>query len=421
MSELTPIADWAASGAMALTGRPSGPPLAAPGTAATLIRHTLERIADLTRERTGVTPGLPGIELLGERAAVAGLARRGPWSCGGAFRTLPTADGWWGLSLPRPDDMALVPALIEAEVDGAPWEVVARWAAETTTDAAVARSRLLGLACAPVRPPTQSGHTPSSSELSESGDRAPVLIREGGRRPRLRGRPRVVDLTCLWAGPLCAHLLGLGDADVVKVESIARPDGARAGPAAFFDCLHVGHPMVALDFQDRGDLARLADLVGDADLVLESSRPRALRQLGLDSDAFVDAGTSWLSITGYGRDRNVIGFGDDVASGAGHVVWDEGEPLPCGDALADPLAGVCAAEAAAETLLADRARLIDVSMHHVARGAATGAAEPHDVFRERGRWWVECATGRYPVVEPSARRPAGRAGRIGADNAEVLR
>ena len=39
--------------------------------------------------------------------------------------------------------------------------------------------------------------------------------------------PLVVDLSALWAGPLCAHLLGLAGARVVKVESLGRPDGAR--------------------------------------------------------------------------------------------------------------------------------------------------------------------------------------------------
>ena len=38
---------------------------------------------------------------------------------------------------------------------------------------------------------------------------------------------RIVDLTAFWAGPAATHLLAAFGADVVKVESIQRPDGIR--------------------------------------------------------------------------------------------------------------------------------------------------------------------------------------------------
>src|SRR4051794_5975369 len=90
---------WAASGAMALTGLPTGPPLVGPGRPATSVVKAMDR---LRANAWGITggPGLPGVELLGERAAYAGLVRRGPLSCGGAFRVLRTLDGHLGLSLP---------------------------------------------------------------------------------------------------------------------------------------------------------------------------------------------------------------------------------------------------------------------------------------------------------------------------------
>jgi hypothetical protein len=69
-------------------------------------------------------------------------------------------------------------------------------------------------------------------------------------RVRLTGA-LVADLSSMWAGPLCARLLGLAGADVIKVESPDRPDGARRGNREFFDWLHAGHRSLAVDFRTR--------------------------------------------------------------------------------------------------------------------------------------------------------------------------
>lgn len=406
--DTTALRDWAASGAMALTGRRSGPPLVPCGSAASHVRHALARVAQDTEKRTGTAPPLPGVELLGERAAILGLERNGPWSCGGSFRLWPTQDGWFGLSLPRPDDLDLVPALVMDDVAD-PWSAVATWARCRTTNEAVERARLLGLPCAGL---------PAAIETT----RAPVELTYGPRRTTIRERPRVVDLTALWAGPLCAHLLGLAGAEVTKVESTRRLDGARSGPPAFFDLLHEGHRMVALDLTDPAGVASLRALIADADLVLEASRPRAMSQLGILASEAVESGTSWLSITARGRSSNAVGFGDDVAAGAGLVVADGSDLLPCGDAMADPLSGVTAAAVASGLLLEERAVLADLSMHHVVCDSVQGPEhEPHAVVRRGDEWWVDTESGEFLVAPPQARRPVGRAGAPGADGSGMIR
>jgi crotonobetainyl-CoA:carnitine CoA-transferase CaiB-like acyl-CoA transferase len=342
----SPLADWAASGAMALTGRADGPPLPAPGNPAGAVRAALAVLGALTVARGE----LPGVGLLGERAAIAGLTRRGPWSCGSTFRMVSTVDGWVGLSLARDSDRAALPALTQSStVDD--WPALTRWLRTQPSAEVAQRAQLLGLAANVV--PSPPGPA--------------VRITPGGLR-RPTGSPLVVDLTALWAGPLCAHLLGLTGAQVVKVESPHRPDGARSGPADFFDLLHAGHASVALDFTDERDRARLRRLIEQADVVLESSRPRALRQLGIDAEATVAAGTIWTSITAYGRVGSageLVGFGDDVAAAAGLFVTDGADRLPCGDAIADPVTGVHAAVATAAALRRDRACLIDISMRDI--------------------------------------------------------
>ncbi|WP_228034365.1 hypothetical protein [Streptomyces spongiae] len=86
---------WAASEAMALTGRVQGPPSAAPGRPASTVADALRRIGAVHP-----TVPLPGVRLLGKRAAAADLRRDAPRSCGGAFRVLRTRDGHLGLSPP---------------------------------------------------------------------------------------------------------------------------------------------------------------------------------------------------------------------------------------------------------------------------------------------------------------------------------
>ena len=85
-------------------------------------------------------------------------------------------------------------------------------------------------------------------------------------------------------------------------------------------------------------------------MVIEASRPRALAQLGVNGPDLVRAGGPrvWVSITGYGRSgdaANRVAFGDDAAAAGGLVVWRDGVPLFCADAVADPLTGLTAADA----------------------------------------------------------------------------
>ncbi|WP_218021669.1 CoA transferase [Nocardia harenae] len=399
------LAGWARSGAMALTGYAAGPPLAAPGTPALAVERALERVAAAAAVRTGSAPELPGVALLGERAAFTGFARNAPLSCGGGFRAVPARDGFIGLSLARPDDIALVPALVESDECADPSAALAAWARNLPARVADDRIALLGL---------------PGGALGSPATRKPVLRTTGGRRARRAERPRVIDFSALWAGPLCTHLLTRTGAEVIKVESRSRPDGARTGPTAFYDLLHHGQHSVAVDFDDAAERDRLARLVAGADLVVEASRPRALRRLGLDADALVAAGVSWLSISARGRGSDRVGFGDDIAACAGLHATAGGTPLPCGDALADPLTGAVAAAEAAEALLDEHARLIDISMHDLAAETAAGPIPAHTVALRAGQWWVECAAGEVPVAAPAPRAAPGPAPESGAHPLESL-
>jgi crotonobetainyl-CoA:carnitine CoA-transferase CaiB-like acyl-CoA transferase len=192
---------------------------------------------------------------------------------------------------------------------------------------------------------------------------------------------RVVDLSSLWAGPLAARVLAEAGAAVTKLESVTRPDGARATPA-FYRWLHPpAETVLQVDFATVAGRQAAADLVNNADVVIEASRPRALEQLGLGPDDRPDRpGRVWLSITGHGREvpgRDWIAFGDDAAVAGGLVALDaDGNPVFCGDAIADPLTGLTGALAVLEARTRGGGYLIDLAMSRAAAAAGPGSGRP---------------------------------------------
>ena len=276
------------------------------------------------------------------------------------------ADGWCAVALPRADDVAALPALMELdEVTGDHWIALTRWAATCPTDHVVSRAQLLDIAVA---------------ALGEASAGMPIVRSCGGSvgLRRVDGL-LVVDLSSLWAGPLCGQLLARAGATVVKVESPRRPDGTRSGAPAFFDWMNVGKLSYAVDFDSDGDALRR--LLAAADIVIEGSRPAALRRRKLSADDMpARPGRIWLRINGYRDQPDRPAFGDDAAI-AGGLVGDG--PVFLGDAIADPLSGLEATRAVGESLTRGGGEVIEVSMAQVAaryaalpRGATLIAEKP---------------------------------------------
>jgi len=303
---------------------------------------------------------LDGAVLMGERGCNGGYTINGTTSAGlGGSRLLPTRDGgWFALTLIRSEDRELLPALFgQGDFDIADNVAIAALVLQQDCAELVARGRDLGL------PVASADETPARPTIE-------VLAR-GPRRRRPAGhRPLVVDLSAIWAGPLAGHLFWQAGMTVVKVESRTRPDLIRRDDPATFDLINQGKASLLVDFHSDTDKGRLLELIRRADVVIESSRPRALRHLGIDAEALVRdiPGLVWLSVTGHGAAGEAagwVGIGNDcgVAGGLSRAMERvSGRMGYVGDAIADPLTGITAAREGLRALQAGEACRIGLSM-----------------------------------------------------------
>ena len=404
---------------MAITGRPDGAPLGPPDR----LVDGLAQWASVVRDRSaslGVPVDVDAVALLGERAAIAGLTRHGRTSCGGTTRLVRARDGWLAVALPRPEDRELLPAWLGIDAGGAAdaeahWPAVVAALAGRRAGDAVERASLLGLPVSqlPDAPVAAVAASPPLAPLPVGATLVPAPAPE----PRPLTAMTVVDLSSLWAGPLCASILAAAGARVVKVESTRRPDGSRAGPRRFFDLVNGGKRSVALDLAGDDGWRVMRGLLAVADVVIEGSRPRVLEQRGIvPADLVASAGPRvWVSITGHGRTgagRDRAAFGDDAAVAGGLVVADAAGPCFCADAAADPAAGLAAAAACLDALATGGRWMLDVAL----AGVAASLAGPTLVAGG------DSPTGGliHGVAAPRARPVALRGPELGVHTAEVL-
>ncbi|BBZ71141.1 CaiB/BaiF CoA-transferase family protein [Mycobacterium paraseoulense] len=255
-------------------------------------------------------------------------------------------------------------------------------------------------ACAPA--PT--GSTPG---LGEANDETPWRRRESGEDWAPQGLPltgvRIVDLTAFWAGPAATHLLAAFGADVVKVESIQRPDGIRYSGGMrtdvddwweygwVFHAMNTNKRSVTLDLGSEDGRRLFTEMAADADVVIENFSPRVMDQFGLTADVLLNVNPRLVvaRMPAFGLDgpwRNRVGFAPTMEQIAG-LAWVTGLPdappvAPRG--ACDPLAGVHAAFAVLAALnFAERTgsgQLVELPMLETVLNATAIQAIESEVF-----------------------------------------
>lgn len=134
-------------------------------------------------------------------------------------------------------------------------------------------------------------------EIIKIAEGPPMPLPDRGEAP-LSG-VRVLDLTRVLAGPTCGKTLAQHGADVLYVASPTLP-------ATEFFISDVGHGKLAtwLDLKDPGQLARLKELIAQADVFSQGYRGGALERLGLGplDLAKLRPGIVYTSINAYGHE-----------------------------------------------------------------------------------------------------------------------
>jgi crotonobetainyl-CoA:carnitine CoA-transferase CaiB-like acyl-CoA transferase len=218
---------------------------------------------------------------------------------------------------------------------------------------------------APWRMSSTSAQPPALPPALGSTD-SPVAWPRRDASPQRAGLPldgvRIVDLTAFWAGPTATHLMAMLGADVVKIESVQRPDGMRfAGGfredveqwweySWVFHGVNSGKRSVTLDLGSEEGRTLFGRMVAEADVVVENFTPRVMENFGLSyeqlrgfNDQIIEVRMPGFGLDGPWRDR--VGFAMTMEQLAG-LAWLTGYPdgLPTAPRGAcDPLAGVHAA------------------------------------------------------------------------------
>ncbi len=170
---------------------------------------------------------------------------------------------------------------------------------------------------------------------------------------------RVLDMTAYWAGPMASHMLALLGAEVIHLESSARPDGVRLvggvpqtedhfwerGP--IFAALNTNKKSLTIDVRHPRGVDLVRRVVATCDVVIENYTPRVLDQLGLDFETLREVRPDLIMVRmpGFGLDgpwRDVGAFAFVIEDASG-LTWLTGQPdlLPIEPyCVGDPNAGL---------------------------------------------------------------------------------
>ena len=191
---------------------------------------------------------------------------------------------------------------------------------------------------------------------------------------------RVLDVSSIVSGPMCAQILGDFGADVVKVEP---PIGdtvrylGREGPPAYsglFAQFNRNKRSIAIDLKQEAGRDAFLKLAEDADIVVENYRAGVADRLGIGFETARknNPGLIWVAISGFGpdgpyKDQPAYDMVIQGMSGFAKMLGDDDNPKLISNLVADKTSGLTAAYSVIAALYArekngGRGQRIDVPM-----------------------------------------------------------
>lgn len=237
-------------------------------------------------------------------------------------------------------------------------------------------------------PATQTPAAPATQTTAASATQtSPPLPLEG---------IRIVECTGWWAGPIAGQTLAMLGADIIKVESIQRPDGMRFAsvkPASedqwwewgmVYQGVNTNKRGITLNLTDPEGKAVLEKLLGSADVLIENYTPRVMDNFGLtwETVSKINPQLIMVRMPGFGLSgpwRDNTGFAQTMEqmSGLAYITGYPEEPPQIPRGPGDPIAGIHASFAILlaleERKRSHQGRLVEVAM---IEAAVNVAAEP---------------------------------------------
>ena len=248
----------------------------------------------------------------------------------------------------------------------------------------------------PVLPPRPAPPLGASTETGATKAESPGRLSAGADPATPFAGLKVLDLTTFWAGAYLTCYLGAFGAEIVKVESIQRPDGFRYSGvwayegdrwyerSAMWQGTNLNKRDITLDLTSDQGRDLVGRLVRDADVVVENFSPRVIEQFGLDYESLVKLKPDVILVRmpGFGLQgpwRDYVGWALNFEQASGmSAATGYAEGPPCNlQGPADPIVGVHAGVALLAALEHRRrtgeGQLIEIAQVEV---TACIAAEP---------------------------------------------
>ena len=217
---------------------------------------------------------------------------------------------------------------------------------------------------------------------------------------------RVLDFTAFWSGPATTAWFSATGADVIKVESVQRPDGIRFSAAVrpkdnpqyyemsgLFAATNLGKRGITLDLGQPEGVALVRRLIERSDVVCENFTPRVMESFGLDYEAMraIRPDVIVLRLPAFGlegpwRDRPGFAQTMEQITGMAWLTGYEGGPPIIPGGFVDPAVGVHAATALVAALehrdRTGEGQLVEMPMIEVAAAMTAEQVAEYSAYGE---------------------------------------